>query len=113
MGRSAGWLSTEEIAVLTWVRDGFPAPGTTAEEIGRRITASALARRCFVSVKGSGKSWAASLTPAGHAWLAPHTRSTPVRPEEVDDLADKVSDLIARVVTSRRPVRSPMTTRVV
>lgn len=71
MGRKADALSEKQVATLEWIRDGCAAVDRETE-VSRKISAASLHGRGLASVKGTGATWKASITPAGRAWLEHH-----------------------------------------
>lgn len=60
-------LSTRQIDVLIWIKDGC-AEGVM-DDMSARISAGALRGRGLVKTTGRGPTWAASITPAGRRYL--------------------------------------------
>lgn len=71
--RNPAVLSEKQVGTLEWIRDGCPAVDA-ATDVSRRISASSLHRRGLVAVKRRGKSWKASISKAGSAWLEQHPK---------------------------------------
>ena len=93
MGRKADALSEKQVATLEWIRDGCAAvDGET--EVSRKISAASLHGRGLATVKGSGATWKASITPAGRAWLEAH-------PTTVAEAVGGPDGLIARVIAAQ------------
>ena len=78
------WLNQPQLAVLRWVADGCPdgvMDGST-----HRISAAALRSRGLIRVSGRGRTWSATITDAGRAYLAspsPPRQQTPRPPRPV------------------------------
>lgn len=92
MGRSADALSEKQVATLEWIRNGCP-PVDEETEVSRKISAASLKGRGLATVKGTGATWKASITPAGRAWLEAH-------PTTISDAVGGPDGLIARVLAA-------------
>ena len=92
MGRNANALSEKQVATLEWIRDGCPAVDAETE-VSRKISAASLKSRGLATVKGTGATWRASITPAGRAWLEADATTAA-------DAIGGPDDLIARVLAA-------------
>jgi len=106
MSRNADALSDKQVATLEWIRDGCPAVDAETE-VSRKISAASLKGRGLATVRGTGSTWKASITPAGRAWLEAH-------PTTVAEGVGGPDGLIARVLAAdgRLPIGGEMEAKV-
>lgn len=74
-------LNKAQVAVLRWVADG--CPDGVMDGSAHRISAAALRSRGLIRVSGRGRTWSATITDAGSAYLAsppPPRKQTPRSP---------------------------------
>lgn len=68
-------LTEQQVQLLRWIADG--CPDGVMDNDWHRISAAALRRRGLVNVSGRGGTWKATLTAAGHEYLASVDSSEP------------------------------------
>lgn len=106
MGRNADALSEKQVATLEWIRDGCPAVDAETE-VSRKISAASLKGRGLATVRRTGSTWKASITPAGRSWLEAHPTT------EAEGIGGP-DGLIARVLAAdgRLPIGGEMEAKV-
>lgn len=72
MGRSASYLTIAQFDLLRWVANG--CKDGVYQGSSHRVSARALHNRGFLRVSGSGKTWAARITPDGKRRLEEETK---------------------------------------
>ncbi len=88
-------LNEQQVRLLRWIAEGCPAG--VAEGDSHRISAAALHSRGLVAISGRGRTWSASLTPAGTEYLAQVDGPNPPVPRQpnVSVTQQLVDDVIA------------------
>jgi hypothetical protein len=91
MPHSSTHLIPLQFHVLSWIAEG--CPDGVMKDINHRITARALANRGFVTIRGPGQTWTATITPAGTAAL-----KDAAKPDEEARAAETEAEVLLRAV---------------
>ncbi len=102
-------LNEAQVPVLRWVADG--CPDGAMDGSAHRISAAALRSRGLIRVSGRGRTWSATITDAGSAYLAsppPPRKQTP-RPTR---RAQQTALLPRSLLLCRPPVATTLSRRI-
>lgn len=96
-------LNENQIALLRWVEQGCPEG--VMEGTAHRVSAAALKSRGLLHVRGKGARWRATLTEAGHAYLAAAEQPDAPRPRQANESVTErlVEEVIASGGVRRYP----------
>jgi hypothetical protein len=98
-------LTEAQVAVLRWISDGCPEG--VMQDHHHRISAAALRSRGLVETRGRGRSWTATVTPAGTAYLATVDGPEPPIPRQAKiSVTDHVVDEVVAAGGTLRIART-------